>query len=75
VRGNRPDVARHRDRPASLSSTRVITTVSTEAKAELSRRAGAVDVLGYPDDPATFGAKIRALTDPTARRSPSSTAT
>ncbi len=40
----------------------MITTVSTEAKAELSRRAGAVDVLGYPDDPATFGAKIRALT-------------
>jgi NADPH2:quinone reductase len=23
---------------------------------------GAVDVLGYPDEPATFGAKIRALT-------------
>src|SRR6202453_2610520 len=42
--------------------TRVITTISTEAKAQLSRRAGAVDVLGYPDDPATFGAKIRALT-------------
>jgi NADPH2:quinone reductase len=40
----------------------VITTVSTDAKAELSRRAGAVDVLGYPGDSATLGAKIRALT-------------
>jgi NADPH2:quinone reductase len=47
---------------ATSLGARVITTVSTEAKAELSRRAGAVDVLGYPDDPATFGAKIRALT-------------
>jgi NADPH:quinone reductase len=40
----------------------VITTVSTEAKAELSRGAGAVDVLDYPDDPETFGKKIRSLT-------------
>jgi NADPH2:quinone reductase len=47
---------------ATSLGARVITTVSTEAKAELSRRTGAVDVLGYPDDPATFGAKIRALT-------------
>jgi len=47
---------------ATSLGARVITTVSTEAKAELSRSAGAVDVLGYPDDPATFGAKIRALT-------------
>jgi NADPH:quinone reductase len=47
---------------ATSLDARVITTVSTEAKAELSRRAGAVDVLGYPDDPATFGAKIRPLT-------------
>src|ERR1700748_175537 len=47
---------------ATSLGARVITTASTEAKAELSRRAGAVDVLGYPDDPATFGAKIRSLT-------------
>lgn len=43
---------------------RVITTVSTPAKAELSRRAGAVEVLDYPsDDAAAFGARIRELTD------------
>jgi NADPH2:quinone reductase len=47
---------------ATSLGARVITTVSTEAKAELSRHAGAVEVLGYPEDPATFGAKIRALT-------------
>jgi NADPH2:quinone reductase len=41
---------------------RVITTASTEAKAELSRRAGAVEVLDYPEDPQQFGAKIRELT-------------
>jgi NADPH2:quinone reductase len=40
----------------------VITTASTPAKAELSRRAGAVEVLDYPDDPQEFGAKIHALT-------------
>ncbi|HUE32043.1 MAG TPA: quinone oxidoreductase [Mycobacterium sp.] len=40
----------------------VITTASTPAKAELSRRAGAVQVLDYPDDPQQFGAKIRELT-------------
>ena len=28
----------------------------------MSRRAGAVDVLSYPDDPQKFGEKIRALT-------------
>jgi len=33
------------------------------AKAELSRQAGAVEVLDYPDDPQQFGAKIRELTD------------
>jgi NADPH2:quinone reductase len=47
---------------ATSLGARVIATASTEAKAELSRQAGAFDVLGYPDDPATFGAKIRALT-------------
>jgi NADPH:quinone reductase len=42
---------------------RVITTVSTPAKAELSRQAGATDVLDYPgDDPAEFGGRIRELT-------------
>ena len=40
----------------------VISTVSTQQKAELSRRAGAIDVLDYPDDPVAFGAKIRSLT-------------
>ena len=32
------------------------------AKAELSRQAGAVEVLDYPDDPAVFAARIRELT-------------
>jgi len=40
----------------------VITTASTEHKAALSRTAGAVQVLGYPDDPQAFGARIRELT-------------
>ena len=31
-------------------------------KAALSRRAGAVEVLDYPDDPQQFGAKVRELT-------------
>jgi NADPH2:quinone reductase len=48
---------------ATSLGTRVITTASTAAKAELSRRAGAVDVLDYPEDPQQFGAKIRELTD------------
>ncbi len=48
---------------SSLGAT-VITTVSTPAKAELSRQAGAAEVLDYPgDDVAAFGAKIRDLTD------------
>jgi NADPH:quinone reductase len=42
---------------------KVITTVSTPAKEELSRKAGAAEVLGYPDDAAQFGAKIREMTD------------
>ena len=44
-------------------AARVITTVSTPEKAELSRQAGAVEVLDYPDDPQEFGAKIKELTD------------
>ena len=41
----------------------MITTVSTPEKAELSRKAGAVEVLDYPEDPEEFGAKIKELTD------------
>ena len=48
---------------ATSLGVRVITTVSTPAKAEMSRRAGATDVLDYPgDDPAEFGGRIRELT-------------
>ncbi len=48
---------------ASTLGAKVITTVSTPAKAELSRQAGATEVLDYPDDAAAFGARIRELTD------------
>jgi NADPH2:quinone reductase len=48
---------------ATSIGTRVITTASTPEKAELSRQAGAVEVLNYPDDPAAFGARVRELTD------------
>ena len=49
---------------ASSLGVRVITTVSTPAKAELSRQAGATDVLDYPgDDAYEFGRRIRDLTD------------
>jgi NADPH:quinone reductase len=48
---------------ATSLGARVITTASTKAKAELSRRAGAIEVLGYPEDPQQFGAKIRELAD------------
>ncbi|BAX92274.1 quinone oxidoreductase family protein [Mycobacterium shigaense] len=41
---------------------RVITTVSTPEKERLSRRAGADEVLPYPDDAAEFGQRIRSLT-------------
>jgi NADPH2:quinone reductase len=41
----------------------VITTASTSDKAELSRKAGAVEVLDYPEDPEEFGAKIKEMTD------------
>jgi NADPH2:quinone reductase len=48
---------------ATSMAARVITTVSTPEKAELSRQAGAVEVLDYPDDPLEFGVKIKELTD------------
>lgn len=48
---------------ATSMAVKVITTVSNNDKAELSRKAGAIEVLDYPDDPAEFGAKIRELTD------------
>ena len=47
---------------ATSLGARVITTTSTAHKAQLSRQAGAVDVLDYPDDPQQFGATIRELT-------------
>jgi NADPH:quinone reductase len=48
---------------ATSMAVRVITTVSTPEKAELSRQAGAVEVLEYPDDPEEFGARVKELTD------------
>lgn len=48
---------------ATSLGVRVITTASTREKAELSRQAGAVEVLDYPEDPAEFAARVRALTD------------
>jgi NADPH2:quinone reductase len=42
---------------------RVITTVSTPDKAELSRQAGAIEVLDYPDDPQDFADSVRDLSD------------
>ncbi|CDO88308.1 NADPH:quinone reductase [Mycobacterium triplex] len=47
---------------AHLLGVRVITTVSTPEKAALSKKAGADEVLSYPDDPARFGQQIRELT-------------
>jgi len=47
---------------ATSLGARVITTASIPEKAELSRQAGAVEVLDYPEDPAEFGATIRDLT-------------
>jgi NADPH:quinone reductase len=44
---------------ASRLGAEVITTASTEHKAALSRTAGAVHVLGYPDDSQVFGAIVR----------------
>ena len=48
---------------ATSMAVRVITTVSTPEKAQLSRQAGAAEVLDYPDDPADFGARIKEMTD------------
>ena len=48
---------------ATSLGARVITTASTAEKAQLSRSAGAVEVLDYPEGPQQFGAKVRALTD------------
>jgi NADPH:quinone reductase len=48
---------------ATSLGARVISTASSPQKAELSRKAGAIDVLSYPDDAGEFGAKVRALTD------------
>ncbi len=47
---------------ATSLGARVITTASNDHKKELSRRAGAVEVLDYPDDPQQLGAAIRELT-------------
>jgi NADPH2:quinone reductase len=48
---------------ATSQAVRVISTVSTPEKAELSRQAGAAEVLDYPEDPDEFGARIKELTD------------
>jgi NADPH2:quinone reductase len=48
---------------ATSLGARVLTTVSTPEKAELSRQAGAAEVLDYPDDPQQFGTTVRTLTD------------
>jgi NADPH2:quinone reductase len=48
---------------ATSLGARVFSTASSPQKVELSRKAGAVDVLSYPGDAGEFGAKIRALTD------------
>ncbi len=47
---------------ASSLGVQVITTASTPQKAQLSRDAGAVQVLDYPDDPQQFGTRVRELT-------------
>ena len=46
---------------ATSMGTKVITTASTPQKAEMSRRAGAVQVLDYPADAAEFGAEVKRL--------------
>jgi NADPH2:quinone reductase len=48
---------------ATSLGARVITTASGPEKAELSRQAGAIEVLDYPEDPADFAAKVRELTN------------
>ncbi|OSC40788.1 quinone oxidoreductase family protein [Mycobacterium decipiens] len=47
---------------ATHLGVRVITTVSTPEKAKLSRDAGAIEVLDYPEDTWQFAGKIRELT-------------
>ena len=47
---------------ATSLGARVITTASSAHKVQLSRQAGAIDVLDYPDDSQKFGATIRELT-------------
>jgi NADPH2:quinone reductase len=47
---------------ATSVGAKVITTVSTPAKAELSRQAGAIEVLDYPEEADDFAATIRDLT-------------
>lgn len=48
---------------ATSLGARVITTASTPEKADLSRQAGAVEVLDYPEDAAGFADQVRSLTD------------
>jgi NADPH2:quinone reductase len=48
---------------ATSLGARVITTASTPEKADLSRQAGAVEVLDYPRDPVQFADQVRLLTD------------
>ncbi|MEX0579532.1 MAG: quinone oxidoreductase [Mycobacterium sp.] len=48
---------------ATSLGARVITTASTPEKAELSRRAGSVEVLDYPEDPEEFAEEVRTLTN------------
>lgn len=48
---------------ATSLGARVITTASTPEKADLSRQAGAVEVLDYPGDPADFAEQVREISD------------
>ncbi|OBK12244.1 quinone oxidoreductase family protein [Mycobacterium asiaticum] len=47
---------------ATHLGARVITTVSNKEKEQLSRQAGAAEVLPYPTDPHDFGQRVRELT-------------
>src|SRR6201992_3807470 len=46
---------------ATSLGAQVVTTASTEHKKELSRRAGATEVLDYPEDPQQFATTVRQL--------------